>query len=102
MFFTLFIYTAGLIDINQNGFYLQPQYDAPLSSTVNGLQRTYNTNTIKWKVNNTQIIMISENNNTTKEISFTPSVSTTSDIELRGSGIRWSGKVEIIYTERNY
>jgi hypothetical protein len=41
-------------------------------------------------------------NNTTKEISFTPSVSTTSDIELRGSGIRWSGKVEIIYTERNY
>ena len=67
MFFTLFIYTAGHIDINQNGFYLQPQHDAPLSSTVNGLQRTYNTNTIKWKVNNTQIILTSENNNTTKE-----------------------------------
>lgn len=41
-------------------------------------------------------------NNTTKEFTYTPSVSTTSDIELRGNGIRWSGKVEIVYTERNY
>lgn len=41
-------------------------------------------------------------NNTTKELTFTPSVSTTSDIELRGNGIRWSGKVDIVYTERNY
>lgn len=41
-------------------------------------------------------------NNTTKEITFTSSISTTSDIELRGNGIRWSGKVEIVYTERNY
>lgn len=41
-------------------------------------------------------------NNTTKELTFTPSVSTTSDIELRGNGIRWSGKIEIVYTERNY
>jgi len=41
-------------------------------------------------------------NNTTKEVTFSPSVSTTSDIELRGNGIRWSGKVEIVYTERNY
>jgi hypothetical protein len=41
-------------------------------------------------------------NNTSKEFTFTPSISTTSDIELRGNGIRWSGKVEIVYTERNY
>jgi hypothetical protein len=41
-------------------------------------------------------------NNTTKIITFTPSVSTTSDIEMRGNGIRWSGKIEIVYTERNY
>jgi len=41
-------------------------------------------------------------NNTTKVVTFTPSVSTATDIELRGSGIRWSGKVDLVYTERNY
>ena len=41
-------------------------------------------------------------NNTTKTLTFSPSVATNSSLELRGSGIRWSGKVEIVYTERNY
>jgi hypothetical protein len=41
-------------------------------------------------------------NNSTKQITFTPSVSTNSDLEMRGNGIRWSGKIEIVYTERNY
>jgi hypothetical protein len=41
-------------------------------------------------------------NNTTKIITFTPSVTTSSDLELRGNGIRWSGKLELVYTERNY
>lgn len=41
-------------------------------------------------------------NNTTKIITFTPSVTTSTDLELRGNGIRWSGKVELVYTERNY
>jgi len=41
-------------------------------------------------------------NNTTKEITFQPSISTTSDIELRGNGIRWSGKIDIVYSDRNY
>jgi hypothetical protein len=41
-------------------------------------------------------------NNTTKQLTFTPSYSSNTSIELRGNGIRWSGKVEITYTERNY
>jgi hypothetical protein len=41
-------------------------------------------------------------NNTTKELTFTPSVSTNTTLELRGTGILWSGKIEIVYTERNY
>lgn len=41
-------------------------------------------------------------NNTTKIVTFTPSVTTATDLELRGNGIRWSGKVELVYTERNY
>lgn len=41
-------------------------------------------------------------NNTTKELTFTPSYSSNTSIELRGSGIKWSGKVDITYTERNY
>lgn len=41
-------------------------------------------------------------NDTTKVLTFTPSVSSNTSIEERGNGIRWSGKVEIIYTERSY
>jgi hypothetical protein len=41
-------------------------------------------------------------NNTTKELTFTPSYSSNTSIELRGNGIRWSGKVDIVYSERNY
>ena len=41
-------------------------------------------------------------NNTTKELTFTPSYSSNTTIELRGTGIKWSGKVDITYTERNY
>jgi hypothetical protein len=41
-------------------------------------------------------------NNTTKQLTFTPSYSSNTTIELRGNGIRWSGKVDIVYTERNY
>jgi len=40
-------------------------------------------------------------NNTTKVLTFTPSV-TGNKLQLRGNGIRWSGKVEIVFTERNY
>ena len=40
-------------------------------------------------------------NNTTKVLTFTPSVSA-NKLQLRGNGVRWSGKVEIVYTERNY
>ena len=41
-------------------------------------------------------------NNVTNVLTFTPSVSSNAGIELRGNGIRWSGKVEIVYSERNY
>jgi hypothetical protein len=41
-------------------------------------------------------------NNTTKTLTFTPSFSSNASTELRGNGIRWSGKVEIVYTERSY
>lgn len=41
-------------------------------------------------------------NDTTKILTFTPSVSSNTSLEERGNGIRWSGKVEIIYTERSY
>lgn len=41
-------------------------------------------------------------NNTTKILTFTPSYSSNTSIELRGNGIRWSGKIDITYTERNY
>lgn len=40
-------------------------------------------------------------NNTTKVLTFTPSV-IGNQLQLRGNGIRWSGKVEIVFTERNY
>ena len=40
-------------------------------------------------------------NNTTKVLTFTPSV-TAAKLQYRGNGVRWSGKVEIVYTERNY
>ena len=40
-------------------------------------------------------------NNTTKVLTFTPSV-IGNKLQLRGNGIRWSGKVEIVFTERNY
>jgi methionine aminopeptidase len=41
-------------------------------------------------------------NNTTKEVTFTPSYTANSTIELRGNGIRWSGKIDLTYSERNY
>lgn len=50
---TLFIYTAGLIDENQNGF-------------LNELQTTYDTNTNKWDGTDTHTIIISKKKNTTK------------------------------------
>jgi hypothetical protein len=41
-------------------------------------------------------------NNTSKVLTFTPSVASNAGLELRGSGVRWSSKVEIVYSERNY
>jgi len=41
-------------------------------------------------------------NNTTKELSFATAVSTNGSLELRGTGIKWSGKIEIVYTQRGY
>ena len=41
-------------------------------------------------------------NDSTKSLTFTPSFASNTSVELRGSGIRWSGKVEIVYTERSY
>lgn len=41
-------------------------------------------------------------NNTTKELSFATSVSTNGSLELRGTGIKWAGKIEIVYTQRGY
>ena len=41
-------------------------------------------------------------NNTTKIITFSPSVTTSTDLQIRGNGIRWSGKVEFVHSERNY
>lgn len=41
-------------------------------------------------------------NNTTKVLTFTPAVSSNAGLALRGSGVRWSAKVEIVYSERNY
>lgn len=41
-------------------------------------------------------------NNVTNVLTFTPSVASNAGIELRGNGIRWSGKVEIVYSQRNY
>lgn len=41
-------------------------------------------------------------NNSTQTLTFTPSFASNTTVELRGNGIRWSGKVEIVYTERSY
>ena len=41
-------------------------------------------------------------NDSTKSLTFTPSFTSNTSVELRSSGIRWSGKVEIVYTERSY
>lgn len=41
-------------------------------------------------------------NNVTKEFSFLSTVSSNGDLELRGSGVRWCARVEIVYTERSY
>lgn len=41
-------------------------------------------------------------NNTTNEFSFLTSVASNGSLELRGSGIRWSARVDIVYTERSY
>lgn len=41
-------------------------------------------------------------NNTTKQFSFLTSVASNGSLELRGSGVRWSARVDIVYTERSY
>ena len=41
-------------------------------------------------------------NNTTKELSFLTSVASNGSLELRGSGVRWSARVDIVYSERSY
>ena len=41
-------------------------------------------------------------NNVTKEFSFLSSVSSNGNLELRGSGVRWCARVDIVYTERSY
>lgn len=41
-------------------------------------------------------------NNTTKILTFTPSFSSNTTVLRRSNGIRWSGKVEIVATERSY
>lgn len=41
-------------------------------------------------------------NNTTKILTFTPSFTSNTTVLRRSNGIRWSGKVEIVATERSY
>lgn len=41
-------------------------------------------------------------NNATKTLTFSPSFASNTSVENRGNGIRWSGKVEIVHTERSY
>ena len=41
-------------------------------------------------------------NNATDILTFSPSYSSNTSVEEVGNGIRWSGKVEIVYTERSY
>ena len=41
-------------------------------------------------------------NNVTKQFTFLSAVSTNGSLQYRGSGIRWSGRIDIVYSERSY